>query len=379
MLSLIVFFTLLLLLSERLRGRCVGYETVVLLLFSFLGICIAVRMENLFLIYFGIELYAVCSYVLAGYKRDGESSAASIKYFNIGMLSSVFMMFGLSFIYGYGSTLNVYEIMAVNNRGQALGFALFFAGLMLKIGIVPFHMWVADVYQRLPTTVLPVFAVLGKVGLLVVFSHFMITGHYAEVLSLLAIFSMLIGSLGALCQYGLKRTLGFLTIASAGYAMIGLLISTETASLTLYMYLTAYAIAMFGVIAVISTLGGLDNFGDVQGLAAKSPLRALLLVVFLLSLAGLPPLAGFFAKFYLLREAMADGHMPLVITAIVASFLNFILAIRIIKVLYVDKGEAEFAPMNALDKAVIGIFAVATIGFIVFFERLMTLLQGGGL
>lgn len=340
-------------------------EYLALLLLATIGLMLLVGSEELLLIFIGLELTGLSLYVLAGFdKNDLRSAEAGLKYFLFGSTASAFTLFGISLVYGMCGTTNLIAIgakLSTITPLLAAGIVMTLIGFAFKIAAAPFHLWAPDAYQGAPIasaafiasgSKVASFVVLGKI-VLVGFGpaqgaagwHAMVAG-WAPLLAALAALSILIGNLVALAQSNVRRLLAYSAVAHAGYTLLGLIAGgREGFSATLF-YTTVYAFTLvgaFGVVAMVRRETGGDDFADFSGLRARSPLLAGCMAIFMLSLAGLPPLAGFFGKFYLFSAALRiggnHGLLWLVALALFGSLISFYYYLMVLKVIFVDKSS----------------------------------------
>jgi NADH-quinone oxidoreductase subunit N len=349
-------------------------EYLALLLLATIGLMLLVGSEELLLIFIGLELTGLSLYVLAGFdKNDVHSAEAGLKYFLFGSTASAFTLFGISLIYGMCGTTSLVAIgakLGTITPLLAAGIVMTLIGFAFKIAAAPFHLWAPDAYQGAPIpsaafiasgSKVASFVVLGKI-VLVGFGpaqgaagwHAMIAG-WAPLLAALAALSILLGNLVALAQSNVRRLLAYSAVAHAGYTLLGLIAGgREGFSATLF-YSTVYAFTLvgaFGVVAMVRRETGGDDFAHFSGLRDRSPLLAGCMAVFMLSLAGLPPLAGFFGKFYLFSAALRvggnHGLLWLVALALFGSLISFYYYLMVLKVIFVDKSSRAI-PLLQLD------------------------------
>jgi NADH-quinone oxidoreductase subunit N len=347
-------------------------EYYILIQNSVLGMMLMAGAKSLFMIFLGLEVMSVCFYVLAGVNRKKEKAIeASLKYFLLGSFATGFLVYGIALIYGSAHTTSIEMITAgfpeySSNIIFLVGILLFLIGFSFKIAAFPFHMWVPDVYQGAPTTVTGLFSTIGKAA---AFSAIIATltalfsGHstsmFLPYLAVLSIFSMLYGSIVAIAQSNIKRMLAYSSISHAGYILIGLAAGTSTGVAGVVFYLAVYTfmnLAAFGIISLIE--GENDTNLDINsysGLGTKSPVLAALLAIIMFSLAGLPPLAGFFAKYYVFIAAIKSGLTWLAILGIISSVISVYFYLRIVVLMYFKEAEGEVIPSKSLS----GFFGVA--------------------
>ena len=363
----LAFFTVLLARSDR-ASRNHG-EYLAMLLLATIGLMLLVGSEELLMIFIGLELTGLSLYVMTAFdKTDIRSAEAGLKYFLFGSTASAFTLFGISFIYGMSGTTGLAAIGQKLTTGSvqpllAVGIVMTLIGFAFKIAAAPFHLWAPDAYQGAPVpsaafiasgSKVASFVVLGKI-VLVGFGpvhgsaawHAMVAG-WAPVLAALAALSILIGNLVALAQSNVRRLLAYSAVAHAGYTLLGLVAGGRDGFSATLFYTTVYAFTLvgaFGVVALVRRETGGDDLQNFSGLRARSPLLAGCMSIFMLSLAGMPPLAGFFGKFYLFSAAMRAGAnhglLWLVALALFGSLISLYYYLIVLKVIFVDQPGAE--------------------------------------
>jgi len=378
----LAFFTVLL--ASRETPNYGEYLAIVLL--ATIGLLLLVSSEELLMIFIGLELTGLSLYLMTAFdKTDIRSAEAGLKYFLFGSTASAFTLFGLSFIYGMAGTTSLAAI-AEGLAAQSLS-PLLFAGIVMtlvgfafKIAAAPFHLWAPDAYQGGPVSSVASFVVLGKI-VLVGFGpvhgsaewHAMVAG-WSPVLAVLAAFSILIGNLVALVQTNLRRLLAYSAVAHAGYTLLGIIAGGRAGFSATLFYTTIYAftlIGAFGVVALVRRETGGDDLRNFAGLRARSPLLAGCMAIFMLSLAGLPPLAGFFGKFYLFSAAFRAGAnhglLWLVALALFGSLISLYYYLIVLKVIFQTQGaetpSLSSPAQNGLSKLTI-VFAAAIVLFL---------------
>lgn len=347
------------------RGMLRGGELFSLGMFSLLGMSVMISGNNFLVIYLGLELLTLSSYALVALRRDHVvSSEAAMKYFVLGAMASGFLLYGLSMIYGATGSLDIGAVFRAIASGQikhqVLVFGLVFvvAGLAFKLGVVPFHMWIPDVYQGAPTAVTLLIAGAPKLAAFAIVIRLLVEGmlplalDWQQMLAVLAIASLLLGNLAGIAQTNLKRMLAYSTIAQMGFVLLGLLagvvngnaMSTANAYSSAMFYMVTYVLttlATFGVILLLSREGfESEEIADFAGLNQRSPLYAGIMAVCLFSLAGIPPLVGFYAKLAVLQSLVASGqasYIALAVFAVVMSLIGAFYYLRVIKVMYFDE------------------------------------------
>jgi NADH-quinone oxidoreductase subunit N len=347
------------------RGMMRGGEVFTLGMFSLLGMFIMMSGSNFLVIYLGLELLTLSSYALVALRRDNATaSEAAMKYFVLGALASGFLLYGLSMMYGATGSLDIAAVFKAINSGnvkhQVLVFGLVFivAGLAFKLGVVPFHMWVPDVYQGAPTSVTLMIGGAPKLAAFAITIRLLVEGmlplaiDWQQMLAVLAVGSLLVGNLAAIAQTNLKRMLAYSTISQMGFVLIGLLsgvvngntLSATTAYSSSMFYVITYVLttlATFGVILILAREGfESDEITDLAGLNQRSPAYAAIMAICMFSLAGVPPMVGFYAKLSVLQSLVSSGQTPQIALAIFAVMMSLIGAfyyLRVVKVMYFDE------------------------------------------
>lgn len=348
-------------------------ELFTLSLFSLLGISVMVSANNFLVIYLGLELMSLSLYALTAMRRDSlNASEAAMKYFVLGALASGFLLYGLSMMYGATGSLEIGEVFKAIATGQinkaVLVFGLVFvvSGLAFKLGAVPFHMWVPDVYHGAPTAVTLLIGAAPKLAAFAITIRLLVEGmsgmaeNWQQMLIVLSVGSMAIGNLAAIAQRNLKRMLAYSTIANVGFMLLGLtptVIGANTLSAangysSAMFYIVSYVmttLGTFGIILLLSRQGfESDSIDDLKGLARRSPWYAGVMAVFMFSLAGVPPTVGFYAKFSVLQAIVSTnvtGYIVLAIAAVVFSLIGAFYYLRLVKVMYFDE-PVETAPIE---------------------------------
>lgn len=347
------------------RGMLRGGEVFTLGMFSLLGMFIMISGSNFLVIYLGLELLTLSSYALVALRRDNATaSEAAMKYFVLGALASGFLLYGLSMMYGATGSLDIAAVFKAINSGnvkhQVLVFGLVFivAGLAFKLGVVPFHMWVPDVYQGAPTSVTLMIGGAPKLAAFAITIRLLVEGmlplaiDWQQMLAVLAVGSLLVGNLAAIAQTNLKRMLAYSTISQMGFVLIGLLsgvvngntLSATTAYSSSMFYVVTYVLttlATFGVILILARDGfESDEITDLAGLNQRSPAYAAIMAICMFSLAGVPPMVGFYAKLSVLQSLVSSGQTPqigLAIFAVMMSLIGAFYYLRVVKVMYFDE------------------------------------------
>ena len=326
-------------------------EYPVLILSSILGMMIMISSNDLIVFYLGLELQSLSLYVLASFNRDNIlSSESGLKYFILSALSSGLLLYGCSLIYGFSGTTNFNLISELNlsefHYGITFGVVFIIVGLAFKISAVPFHMWAPDVYQGSPTSVTLFFAVLPKIAALTVFIRFLyvpfinLIDQWQIIIIFLSIASMVFGAVAAIGQKNIKRLVAYSSIGHMGYALAGLLVGTNQGIQSSIIYITIYMvmnIALFSCLFMIRKKENYsENLNDLSGLSKNHPIISFCLLIILFSLAGIPPLAGFFAKFYIFMAVIEKSMYLLAIVGLLSTVVSAFYYIRIIKIIYFD-------------------------------------------
>jgi NADH-quinone oxidoreductase subunit N len=352
-------------------GGGVKFEYPVLILFATTGMMMMISANDLIALYVGLELQSLALYVIAAFKRDSARSAeAGLKYFVLGALSSGMLLYGASLVYGFTGSTEFFRIAAAvqpsgANLGLIVGLVFLMAGFAFKISAVPFHMWTPDVYEGAPTPATAFFAAAPKLAAMALTVRVLIiafpavTIQWQQIVVFLAIASMALGSFAAIGQTNIKRLMAYSSIGHMGYALVGLAAGTAEGVAGLIVYLAIYLVMTLGTFACILAMrrGGrmVEEIDALSGLSRTNPMMAFLLAALLFSLAGIPPLAGFFAKFYVFLAAIHAGLYALAVTGVLLSVVGAYYYLRIVKLMYFDAPAEPFEPMQASLAAVLGV------------------------
>ena len=331
-------------------------EYPILILSSVLGMMVMISSNDLMVFYMGLELQSLALYVLATFNRDNlKSSEAGLKYFVLSALSSGLLLYGCSLIYGFAGSTN-FDIIAnqLNSNEYILTFGIVFilVGLAFKISAVPFHMWAPDVYEGSPTTVTLFFTMVPKIAALTVFIRFLyvpfvnLIDQWQMIIVFLSIASMLFGAIAAIGQTNLKRLIAYSSISHIGYALSGLATVSNQGIQSSIVYIIIYIIMNLGLFCCLLMLKKNDKYyediSDLSGLSKNNPLLSLSLLVILFSLAGIPPLAGFFAKFYIFKSIIEQSMYFLAIVGLLSTVVAAFYYLRIIKIIYFDAEKIKY-------------------------------------
>ena len=331
-------------------------EYSILILCSILGMMVMISSNDLIVFYIGLELQSLALYVLASFNREEiKSSEAGLKYFVLSALSSGLLLYGCSLIYGFSSSTNfiiISENIDSTQLGLTLGIVFILVGLAFKISAVPFHMWAPDVYEGSPTSVTLFFAVVPKIAALTVFIRILyvpfinMIDQWQIIIIFLSIASMIFGAVAAIGQKNLKRLVAYSSIGHMGFALAGLSLGTNEGIQSSIIYISIYMIMNLGLFSCLFMMKRNDkyyeNIEDLSGLSKNHPLISLSLLIILFSLAGIPPMAGFFAKFYVFTAVIKESMYFLAITGLLSTVISAFYYLRIIKIIYFDPEKEKY-------------------------------------
>jgi NADH-quinone oxidoreductase subunit N len=331
-------------------------EYTILMLCSILGMMVMISSNDLILFYVGLELQSLALYVLASFNRDQlKSSEAGLKYFVLSALSSGLLLYGCSLIYGFSGSTNfniISDAMNSTDYGLTFGIVFILVGLAFKISAVPFHMWAPDVYEGSPTSVTLFFAIVPKIAALTAFVRFLyvpfvdMIDQWQSILIFLSIASMTFGAVAAIGQKNLKRLVAYSSIGHIGYILAGISVGTNEGLQSSIVYISIYLVMNLGLFSCLLMMKRDDQYfetvDDLSGLSKNHPLLSLSLLIILFSLAGIPPLAGFFAKFYVFKSVIEQSMYFLAIVGLLSTVIAAFYYLRIIKVIYFDKEKEKY-------------------------------------
>ncbi len=358
-------------------------------LFALLGVMLLISANSLVMIYLGLELISLSSYALVAFDRDSRiGSEAAMKYFVLGSMASGMLLYGMSMIYGATGTLDLYEISrAVTSIGSGntlLVFGLVFlvAGLAFKLGVVPFHMWIPDVYQGAPVSTTLFISSVPKMAAFAMAFRLLQTGlgdmqaDWSQMLSILAVLSIVLGNLAAIAQTNIKRMLAYSTISHMGFVLMGLLPGTATGYGAAMFYVIVYSLmsaAGFGMVVLLSARGvEADKLDDFKGLNQRNSWYAAVMAMVMFSMAGVPVFVGFFAKWMVIRAALDAGLMWLAVIAVVFSVVGSFYYLRVVKLMYFDEPVTEAGIEAPVDfRAAISLNGILMIGLGIFSSSLI--------
>jgi len=361
------------------------FEYPVLVLLSVAGMFMMISAGDLIALYLGLEMQSLALYVVAAIRRnDLRSSEAGLKYFVLGSLSSGMLLYGASLLYGFTGSTHFHDIAAATqasaaggpNIGILFGLVFLLAGLAFKVSAVPFHMWVPDVYQGAPTPVTAFFAAAPKIAAFALLIRVLetampgIANQWQQIVAFLAIASMLLGAFAAIGQYNIKRLMAYSSIGHGGFALVGLAAGTQDGVQGVLIYLAIYLAMTLGTFAVILGMRRdgkyVEEIHQLAGLGRTNLTLAALLAALMFSLAGIPPLAGFWAKWFVFLPAIRAGLYPLAVIGVLASVVGAYYYLRIIKIMFFDEPAKDFDPMPGLVRIVLGAAAAFIILFTLF-------------
>jgi len=359
------------------------FEFPVLILFATVGMMLMVSATNLITLYLGFELMSLATYVLAAFARDElRSSEAGLKYFVLGALASGLLLYGISLVYGFSGTMQFDKIAAALSNpaeasaGLVVGVVFMITGLAFKVAAVPFHMWTPDVYEGAPTPITALMGTAPKVAAMALFVRVMVTPfgqlleQWRDLIMIISVASMLLGSLAAIGQNNIKRLMAYSSIAHMGYVLIGLAAGTTAGIRGVMIYLITYVFMNLGTFACILAMRrrgrAVEGIYDLTGLARTDPAMALAFAIFMFSMAGIPPLAGFWGKYFIFSAAVQSGLWTLAVIGVLTSVVGAFYYIRIVKVMYFDAAGEAFDPRPGSLSFVAAASALFTTFFFVF-------------
>ena len=356
------------------------FEYAILVTLSTVGMMVLISAADLIMLYLGLELMSLALYVVAASHRDDtKSTEAGLKYFVLGALSSGMLLYGASLIYGFTGTVSFAGIAAEakgGNIGLLFGLVFLLVGLCFKVSAVPFHMWTPDVYEGAPTPVTAFFASAPKVAAIAVFTRVALTAfpgivpQWQQIIVFVSIASMALGSFAAIGQKNIKRLMAYSSIGHMGFALVGLAAGTEQGAQGVLVYIAIYVAMTLGTFAIILAMKrngqAVETISDFSGLSRTNPMLAFFFAMFLFSLAGIPPLAGFFAKFYVFLAAIKAGLFTLAVIGVVTSVVGAFYYLTIIKVMYFDEPKEAMEPMRVELRVVLAVAGIFNLLFFVY-------------
>ncbi|WP_298369409.1 NADH-quinone oxidoreductase subunit NuoN [uncultured Bradyrhizobium sp.] len=357
-----------------------NFEFSILVLLSTLGMMVLISAGDLISLYLGLELMSLALYVVAASQRDNaKSSEAGLKYFVLGALSSGMLLYGASLIYGFTGTVSFAGIAAAATTGSigiVFGLVFLLAGLCFKVSAVPFHMWTPDVYEGAPTPVTAFFASAPKVAALAVFTRATLTAfpgivtQWQQILVFVAIASMALGSFAAIGQTNIKRLMAYSSIGHMGFALVGLASGTVEGAQGVLIYITIYVAMTLGTFSIILAMKrngqALEQISDFAGLSRTNPLIAFIFAMLLFSLAGVPPLAGFFGKWYVFVAAIKANLFTLAVIGVLTSVVGAFYYLSIVKVMYFDQPLGKLDPVRVELRTVLAVAGIFNIFYFAY-------------
>lgn len=359
------------------------FEYPILIMLSTLGMMLMISANSMLSLYIGLEMQSLALYVVAAINRDSiRATEAGLKYFVLGALSSGMLLYGISLVYGFTGHIGFQEIAAAltgeeRSIGLLFGLVFILAGLAFKISAVPFHMWTPDVYEGAPTPVTAFFAAAPKMAAMALIVRVTVeafepvTRDWQQIISFVAIASMLLGAFAAIGQRNIKRLMAYSSIGHMGFALVGLAAGSQAGVKGVALYMMIYLFMTLGAFAFILAMrrrdGKLEDIGELAGLAGTNPVMATIFTILMFSLAGIPPLAGFMSKWYVFLAAIEAGLYPLAIIGVLASVVGAFYYLRIIKIMWFDEpiGPA-LSPVAGELKLVLGASTLFVLFFIIF-------------
>src|SRR5579864_1407413 len=356
------------------------FEYPILVLLSTLGMMVLISAGDLIMLYLGLELMSLPLYVVAASHRDSlRSTEAGLKYFVLGALSSGMLLYGASLIYGFTGTVGFTGIAAAAKTGSTgivFGLVFLLAGLCFKVSAVPFHMWTPDVYEGAPTPVTAFFASAPKVAAIAVFTRVALTAfpgivpQWQQIVVFVAIASMALGSFAAIGQQNIKRLMAYSSIGHMGFALVGLASGTAEGAQGVLVYIAIYVTMTLGAFTFILTMKRngehVENISDVAGLSRTNPTLAFVFAMLLFSLAGVPPLAGFFAKWYVFSAAVKANLFALAVIGVLTSVVGAFYYLSIVKVMYFDEPLSQLDPVRLELRGVLAVMAIVNLFYFAY-------------
>lgn len=393
-------------LPSMMNEQMQSFEFSLLVLLATVGMLLMVGADDFMVLFIGLEMQGLCLYILAALdKTHVKSSEAALKYFILGALSTCLYLYGASLVYGFSGSTNFEALESVIrmessngvSMGLFLGLIFILAALSFKVSAVPFHMWTPDVYEGCPTPIAAFIASTPKVAAMIIFLRLMIKpfmllyGEWQAIVVCISFFSMALGAFAALNQINIKRLLAYSAIGQMGYVLMGVAAGNDEGIQAVFVYLTIYLIMIIGVFGCLLCLRGksytgIQNIEDLSGISTLHPKVSLILAIFMFSLAGIPPLAGFFAKLYVFKAAISAGLFRLAILGVLTSVVASYYYLKIIKVMYFDPipespgtSYGQIILLSTEMKAVLGLCAIIILLFFIFPNPILEMAQRAAL
>jgi NADH-quinone oxidoreductase subunit N len=366
------------------------FEYPVLVMLSTLGMMLMASANNLIALYISFELQSLALYVVAAINRENlRSTEAGLKYFVLGALATGMMLYGISLVYGYTGSIEFAVIRdavgAERQVGVLFGLVFILAGLVFKISAAPFHMWTPDVYEGAPTPVTAFFAVAPKVATMALIIRVTMSAFepaaadWQQIIVFVSIASMALGSFAAIGQQNFKRLMAYSSIGHMGFCLVGLAANSEAGVRGVVIYMLIYVMMTLGTFAFIIAMrrkeGQVETIGDLAGLSSTNPIMATILTILLFSLAGIPPMAGFWAKWYVFLAAINSGLYALAIIGVLTSVVAAFYYLRIIKIMWFDEPAGGFVPMSGELRLVLGLSGAFVLFYVLIGGPIGTLAQ----
>mgnify|MGYP001189283643 CR=1 FL=1 len=367
-------------------------EYPVLILFSVLGMLLMASSNDLIGFYMSLELQSLPLYVIAAINRDNiKSSEAGLKYFILGALSSGLLLYGMSLVYGAVGDTSFSSISMASSDGMSnlmlIGLVFMLSGLAFKISLVPFHMWTPDVYEGAPTPVTAFFAIVPKLAAITILLRFTFTAFddaitsWQQIIIILSLLSMILGSFAAIMQFNIKRLMAYSSIAHMGYALVGLSSGILEGISSVLIYMVVYMIMNLGAFIIILSMRrdnqSVEEISDLKGISQTHPFIAFSFVILMFSMAGIPPLAGFFGKWLVFASAVNAGLIPLAIIGVLTSVVGAFYYLRIIKIMYFENNEVKLDVVdNKSSMIILGVLIISTILFGLFLNWFLEITMG---
>ncbi len=375
--------TLFMALKWMEQENAARFEYPVLVLFAVLGMCVMISANDFLSLYMGLETQSLALYLIAAYQRDTvRSTEAGLKYFVLGALASGLMLYGVSLVYGFTGTTNFeslaqgFELDQPVPAGVVVGLVFIICALAFKVSAAPFHMWTPDVYEGAPTPVTAFFSVAPKAAAVALFLRVMVApfgdllAQWQQVIVALSVLSMLIGGFAAIAQTNIKRLMAYSSIGHVGYALVGLAVGNTEGVGAVLVYIGIYLFMNVGTFAVILSMRAngrpVEGLNDLSGLSKNRPVMASALAVMMFSMAGVPPFAGFFGKFFVFKAAVDAGLIPLAVIGVLTSVVAAFYYLRIVKIIYFDDPAEQFEPIAPQARLVLGVSSIFVAIFFVF-------------
>ena len=365
---------------RKISNKPIKMEFITLMLLSALGMFISISARDFVLLFCGLELQALAGYAMAAFNiNEVKSSEAGLKYFVLGALVSCLMLLGISFLYGFSGSMYFADIKMVLNdsfhMGLVIGVIFVLAAILFKLSAAPLHIWTPDVYEGAPIAAVTYFSVAQKIGILIVLVNFvtLVVGDYVKIsvdlIKVVAILSILVGSLGAIMQFSLKRLMAYSTILNVGYVLIAISLHSDNGLYAAFLYMFIYVIGAMGffacLVALFGTKADTASFADLRGIAEQKKAIAVAITIIMFSMIGLPPLAGFFGKYYIFYNAIAQGEIFLALLGVLTSVIAAFYYLKVIKYMYFMEKAEELAFIKT-NRGLL-IISVVSVGFTLFF------------